>query len=321
MPARDTDIRTVTLVDIPLVLRLIEKSIILDCEVSVTRDTSGTQGSISSLLLPQRGTHTMVARSDKQQVVGQFRLRPDAFHAQIVYLAPHLEADTEDTAWLHVLDAMAREAGKHSAHALLAEVDEDQPLFETLRTAGFAVYARQEIWRHEAGIALPDDLPERYLTEATADDEIGILSLLGAIVPGLVQPFAMPPAEMSGLIYRVDERIEAYFAYSEGKNGIFVIPYLHPDILPEAESVIAAALRLIPRAGKLPIYLRVRRYQDWISSALEDLQFTSVLRQALMVRHIAAGVRHAEFAPLSHQLEHATRPVKPNRYVDVVPTP
>jgi hypothetical protein len=313
MSENAVDIRTVTLVDIPLVLRLTEKNILLDCEASTTGDTNG---SISSLILPGRGgVHTLIARSDKQSVAGQFRMRSADAHAQIVYMAPALEVDGDDTTWLHMLDAMTREAGKHGAHALLAEIEETAPLFETLRTAGFAVYARQEVWKREAG-NYSFTQPVRHLTQATDDDEGGIWSLLASIVPGLVQPFALPDTDMPSLIYRVDDRVEAYFAFSEGKNGIYVMPYLHPDILPDATAVIESALRLIPRAGKLPVYFCVRRYQDWMISALEDLQFDRTMRQALMVRHIAAGVRHPEFAPLPLQLENATHTIKPNPYTD-----
>lgn len=314
MSENAVDIRTVTLVDIPLVLRLIEKNILLDCEASTTGDTTG---SLSSLILPGRGgVHSLIARSDKQSVAGQFRMRSDDAHAQIVYMAPAPELDGDDTTWLHMLDAMTREAGKHGAHALLAEIEESAPLFETLRTAGFAVYARQEVWKRAAG-HYSFNQPVRHLTQATEDDESGIWSLLASIVPGLVQPFALPDTDMPSLIYRVDDRVEAYFAFSEGRNGIYVMPYLHPDILPDATAVIESALRLIPRAGRLPVYFCVRRYQDWMISALEDLHFGRTARQALMVRHIAAGVRHPEFAPLTLQLENATHTIKPNPYLDM----
>lgn len=314
MPSRDTDIRAVTLVDIPLVRRLEEKSIILDCELNVTGDQ---HGALSTLLL-QREVTTLVARSDKQQAAGQFRMRADDAHARLVYLAPAPDAMTDDTALLHVLDAMAREAGKQGAHALIAEVEESSPLFETMRTAGFAVYARQDIWRHEP-ITTPasPDLP--LLSFATDDDENGILALFGAIVPGLVQPFALPAPDMDRLIYRTGDRIDACVIHSEGKNGIYVMPYIHPDLLSEASLILEAALRMIPRSSRLPIYICVRRYQDWIASALLDLHGTPVLQQALMIRHIAAGVRHPEFAPLPAGLESITRPVRPHRYHEGLP--
>ena len=47
---------------------------------------------------------------------------------------------------------------------------------------------------------------------------------------------------MEGLVYRKDGRIEAYIAYSEGKHGVYLIPYLHPDVLSEASDIITAAV-------------------------------------------------------------------------------
>jgi hypothetical protein len=307
MPARDTDIRAVKLVDLPMMRRLVDKCIVLDSELILTRESNGL---ISSLLLPQRGVYTLVARNDKQQVAGQFRLKHDDTHARIVYLAPCMNADSDDTTWLHVLDAMAREAGKLGAHALIGELEESSPLFETMRTAGYAVYVRQEIWRREAGTPFAD-VPPFELTQATDDDVLGVNALFSSTVPSLVQQYAAPPSEMPGLVYRMDGRVCAYIAYSEGKHGIYLIPYLDPKVLPEADILLESALRMIPRTAKVPVYIAVRRYQDWVSNALMDLGFQVHLQQAVMVKHISAGVRHAQFAPLHAQLEEATRPIRP----------
>jgi hypothetical protein len=312
MPARDIDIRAVKLVDLPLLRRMVDRCTILDSELVLTRDGS----LMSSLILPQRGLYTLVARSDKQQVFGQFRLKSDEPHARIVYLAPSLDEAEDDTTWLHMLDAMAREAGKHGAHALVAELEESSPLFETMRTAGYAVYARQEIWRRDADTPFTDITPVE-LTTATDDDALAIHALFATTVPSLVQQFAAPPAEMAGLIYRIDGKMRGYIAYSEGKHGIYLIPYLDPAFLSDAAVIIESALRMIPRAARLPVYIAVRRYQDWMTNALIDLGFLLHLQQAVMVKHISAGVRHAQFAPLHVQLEEATRPVRPpgNGYV------
>lgn len=308
MPTHDTDTRAASLVDIPLVRRLIDQGTVLDSELEFTRDLNGAL--VSSILLPQRNLYTLVTRSDKQQLVCQFRIRPDDPNAHIMYIAPRLAPEGDDTVWLHALDAMAREAGRHNAHALLAEVDENGPLFETLRTAGYAVYARQEIWLRPVGDYPSYGVPVE-LTEETEADALSVQSLLTTTVPSLVQQYASPNAEMMGLVYRREDRVDAYIAYSEGKHGIFVIPYLHPDILSEAPAIIDAALNSIPRTNKLPIFVCVRRYQDWIMEALAELRFEPVAQQAVMVKHLTAGVRYANFASLQHQLEQVPSSAKP----------
>lgn len=317
MPLRDTETRHVTLVDIPLVRRLADDCTVLDSEMCFTRDVTGPNGTlISSILLPQRGWHTLISRSDTDQVVGQFRLRHDEPHAHIVYVAPGLDYQA-DTAWLHVLDAMAREAGRQGAHAIIAEVNENEPLFETMRNAGYAVYARQEVWQR-----LPDHVMTYTnaveLREATADDEFEVQSLLTSTVPSLVQQYAAPPSDMDGLVYRPVERIEAYIAVAEGRHGVYMIPYLHPDTMSVAPAIFRAALRQIDRARKVPVYVSVRRYQDWIVEALAETGFHPITNQAVMVKHITAGVRHATFRSLESQLERVPSAAKPPTLSGVV---
>ncbi len=144
--------RSVKLVDLPLMTRLLENSIMLNSEQAFTGGMDiNSPALLSSFLLRHRGTHTLLARAGKQTVVGQFRLRPDRHQAQIIYVAPGPEFGEDNTAWLHILDAMTAEAGRRGAHTLTAEVDEHLNLFETMRVADFSIYARQEIWQHAPG--------------------------------------------------------------------------------------------------------------------------------------------------------------------------
>lgn len=299
---RGYDVHTAKLVDIPLVRRLAEKGIMLDSELCYTRDAGGNI-LFSSILLPQRGLYTLVGRAGKQQVMGQFRLKSDDHLAQIIYVAPPLEPEMLDTAWLAVMDAMAYEAGRRGAHILTAEVDEGSPLFVTMRQTGFAVYARQEIWRR--GVT-DEPLPESQLTgdlaEETDDDQMDIQLLYSNIVPRLVQAITVPSRDSKGLVYRKGNRVQAYIAVSEGKNGVYLMPYMHPDVLGrEATAIIAGVIAQSARAERVPVYVCVRRYQDWLTESLSYMGFEAWTQQAVMVRHIAAGVRQTNFAPLVHK--------------------
>ncbi len=311
MSSRDTDARPVGLVDIPLVMRLTDASVVLDSALAFTRDVRGPNGALlTSILLPQRGLHTLLARSDKQQVIGQFRVKNDEPRAQIIYVAPGLEQGQDDTAWLQIFDAMTREAGKHNVHALIAEIEEDSTLFETMRTAGFAVYARQQIWRrlpHAYQHPTGNLLEVRKKTEA---DFTSIQSLFATTVPSLLQQIVIPDDDDDGLVYRKNNRVEAYFTLIEGRNGIYLIPYLHDDISSEAPDIFAAVLRALnQRIDKVPLYMCVRRYQDWFTMSLRVLGFEPGPRQAVMVRHLTAGVRHARFKSVEADLQ--ANPVKP----------
>jgi hypothetical protein len=311
MPVHDTaETRAVTLVDIPLVRRLTESGTVLDSELCYTHNSLQQSPRLFTLLLPYRGVHTLVTRADNHQVVGQFRLQQDAAYAHIAYIAPALEADAEDTAWLHILDAMAAEAGKRGAHMLTAEVDENAPLLKTMRTASYAIYARQEIWQRLPGLQY-EPLEPVEVQPTTEADLSGIHLLYGNIVPRLVQPITEIPGEGEGFVYRKDERVEGYVGVIEGKAGVYLTPYLHPDVFSDEAAILTAVIQKIDRCNRLPVYVRIRRYQDWLDDALNELGFELHARQAVMVKHIAAGVRSAAFTPLSQRLESVPSPAKP----------
>lgn len=282
------------LLDLPLMLRLKQNAIVLHSELGLTEDARGQNSALLSSIVFPRGLHTLVARVDDKNVVGQFRHRPGETNAHIVYLAPTLDDDEDDTIWLHMLDAMAEQAGRNGAHALVGEVETSHRLFETMRRAGCAVYSRQVIWRHGPIDAAMQPV-SLALSEETEDDQNGIAALLGSTIPRILQTVMGPSTDMAGLVYRVDGRIEAYLAYSEGKHGVYLMPYLHPEVLSVAREIIAAALRQIERCRKLPIYICVRGYQGWLENAMLDLGFDPWLEQAVMVKHLTAGVRQASF--------------------------
>ncbi|MGJ3237524.1 MAG: hypothetical protein ACFE0Q_02350 [Anaerolineae bacterium] len=295
-----TDTRTMTLIDLPLIRRLTANGTMLDSELGLTRDARGPHSLLLSSLLFPRGVYTLVSRSANQQVVGQFRYRPDDLNAHIVYIAPSLDEDIEDTVWLHILDAMSREAGKHGAHALIAEVETSSHLFETLRTARFSTYSRQIIWRHDAVDMSPEDCVID-LDEEINSDQIGIMSLIHHTVPPILQQVAAPPSDMDGMVYRHDGRIEAYIGISEGSNGVYLLPFIHPNAMSQADEIIRGVIARVDRCAKLPIYVCVRSYQDWLNPIFEDLGFEEWVEQAVMVKQIAAGIRYPEFAKVTVQ--------------------
>ena len=296
--ALQTDTHSMKLLDLPLMLRLKQNAVVLHSELGLTEDARGRNSALLSSIVFPRGLHTLLAHVDDKNVVGQFRYRPGESNAHIVYLAPTLEDNEDDSAWLHMLDAMAEQAGKNGAHNLVGEVELSHRLFETMRRAGYAVYSRQVIWRHEPIVA---ELvcADVEITPESAEDQIGIAALLGCTIPRIMQAVMGPSADMAGLVYRKDGPVEAYVAYSEGKHGVYLLPFLHPEVLSEAPAIIAAALRKIERCRKLPVYVSVRGYQGWLENAMLDLGFKPWLEQAVMVKHLTAGVRQTSFAQVN----------------------
>jgi hypothetical protein len=303
-----TESRAITLTDLPLLRRLSGRGIVLDAETSATQDTHGVPASHLSSLLFNRGIYTYLARGDHFEAVGQFRYKADDVNAHILALAPGLD-EVPEQAWLVLLDRMAREAGKLGAHSLIAEVDARHRLFETFRQARFACYVRQTIWRHDP-VNARSLVP---LAEETGNDQIGIMSLICHTVPTLQQAVAAPGSESQGLVYRANHQVEAYFALSEGRSGVYIVPYIHPDVQPYAADILESAVARASAASRLPVYVCVRSYQAWMDTTLHRLSFIPVVEQAVMVRQIAAGVRHIAFTRgrLNGKLEPAHRVTPP----------
>lgn len=298
MTTPPVETHTAGLIDLPLLRRLVEQAVSLDNETAFTTDT---RSSVGSILLPARGNVTVIARAQQVPVVGQIRIRYDEPNAHLVYIAPNPDVSADDTVWLHAFDALVREAGKLHAHSLVAEVEEDSPLFEIMRSAGFGVYSRQQLWQRRG---MYSAMPSRFkLHEEGQHDLMGVQSLLTGCIPQLVLPFAMPPGDMPRLVYRQDGHVLGYVAYSSGKRGVYVLAYLHNDVIPDASHILDAALQMISPAPNCPITFCVRRFQDWLATPMERLGFTPGAQQALMVKHIAAGVRQTNFETLVDKLE------------------
>jgi hypothetical protein len=297
--ARESEARAVSLVDLPIIRRLSSQATVLESAIEYTQGVNEPNTStLTNLLLPNRSVHTLIVKADKQQVVGQFRLRDDEQNAHVVYLAPVLKQGMEDTAWLHMLDTMAREAGQRDAHALIAEVREDSCLFETMRTTGFAVYSRRQIWQRLPNVGpIPHDNGLVVVPEST-DDLPGVHSLIAQIVPPLMQPFVMPDGHAEGWVHRKNGQITAYIAVTSGRLGIYFMPFIHPDAMDDTTHIIASLMRQIPKADRLPVAVCVGRYLDWMGTTLERMHFEPASRQAVMVRHMTAGVRQAEWKPV-----------------------
>ena len=311
-----SDAHAMKLLDLPLMLRLQQNAVVLHSELGLTEDARVQSSALLSSIGFPRGLHTLVAQPEGKDVVGQFRYRPGDTNAHIVYLAPTLDETEDDSIWLRMLDAMAEQAGRNGAQTLVGEVEVSHRLFETMRRAGYAVYSRQVIWRHGPITGAPAPAGATVSAE-TEDDQIGIAALLGSTIPRILQTVMGPSTDATGLVYRKDGRIEAYLAYSEGRHGVYLMPYLHPEVLDEAPDIVAAGLRQIDRCRRLPIYVCVRGYQGWLENAMRDLGFAPSLEQAVMVKHLTAGVRQASFESVKLATSGGQKPAATLRMVSV----
>ena len=128
------------------------------------------------------------------------------------------------------------------AFHLLGEVDELSPAFESMRRAGFSVYAWQRIW--ELPLDSANGKGPSPWQPVDAECEQAVRSLFQVVVPPLVQSAEpLPNRRLRGLIYRKGTDILAYVEGAFGPRGIYLYPLVHPDL-----DDVAGLLRTLPQA-------------------------------------------------------------------------
>lgn len=303
-----------TLADFPHVMRLASEGMVLDTRLHITHGSANL--ALLASMMPHNSRHTLVARFGTHRAVGQFYMLPDKPSAQVVYLAPCLQPTDDDSAWLLVLDAMVREAGRRGANTLMAEMDENSPMFVTLRQSGFAVYARQQLYVLPKAAKL---LPTGALVDvqpATDADAVNVMLLYNRTVPSLIQQVANPPTP-EGFVYYEQGTLMGFVSVTEGRDGIYLQPYIDHRAHAIAGRFLARVAALVAGKHKRSVTVSVRRYQGWIAADLEALGFQCTAHQAVMVRHIAAGIHTRGLHTLSRAYSASHPPRKTERIPEV----
>jgi hypothetical protein len=304
--------------DLPLLYRYRQRGIFLDSALALTR---------GSMLVPVRallsyfasaaGVFTYLCdRGDHKEspLLGQVMHSSGSSSARLSYLAP--ETMLESANFPLMLDQVAYRIGARGAFHVLAEVDDGLIAFEALRQAGFAIYARQNIW-----VLWGKPTGETKQTDWRLCDESdlpGVHVLYNDLVPGLVQQIEPPPKNRArGLVYRQEREVKAYVELKYGMRGIWVQPYVHPDAEGFAER-LANLLENLPNRRSRPVYLCVRSYQSWLESAVQETGAEALVRQAVMVRHLAVTKKAAEAYKLPAMNGSQAEPTAPFARIKVV---
>jgi hypothetical protein len=241
---------------------------------------------------PRNGSF-IAAFQNKQKsprLYGQVRHVPGDRTAHLMFLLA--TGDGDQDGMLNLVDGLTYQAGEWGTHRILAEVQEQDRVFEVLRRCGFVVYAWQRIYR----LPFVEDRskPAAALWQfATSSDEIGIRSLFQSLVPPLVQT-AEPLAthRLRGLITQQEGEIKAFVETIFGPEGIFLRPLIHPSLTNVAGLLDNLKYNLYPLLGR-PVYLVVRSYHAWLEETLEEQGDCFTSRQALMVKHLSVTQRAA----------------------------
>lgn len=280
--------------DLTLLYRYRRRGIYLDSALALTRGSAHVPaGALTSYLAPATGIFTYLCdQGDHKEapLLGQVIHSSGSSFARLSFLAP--ESMLESASLQLMLDQIAYRIGARGAFHVLAEVDDGLMAFEALRQAGFGIYARQRIWELRGMPA--GDVRETDWRLYRRRDLAEMTVLYNDLVPGLVQQFEPPPKTRTrGLIYRQNGEVKAFVELKYGRQGIWAQPYVHPDTEDFAGRLVKLLEYLPNRRGR-PVYLCVRSYQSWLEQAVEETGAEELVRQAVMVRHLAVTKKVAE---------------------------
>jgi hypothetical protein len=265
-----------------------------DSQLAYTRGAHALQHALLDPLIPGKSAITLVSRRGDVDAVGQCTRRNDRTIARLTFIGPTEVLDHDGG--LELLEALAFAAGESGAHNLVAEVDEGSAAFDRLRQAGFAIYARQRIWRLDPESDDRSKANQAVWRVEKDADKIAAQSLYLNIVPGLVQQVEPPPTRAGhNLVYYRDGELLGYLDLERGSLGIWVQAFSHPAV-EDFYNLLAAFLRDV--SANRPVYACVRSYQSWMGGPLERLRFEPAADQAVMVKRLAAQVRKPATSPL-----------------------
>jgi hypothetical protein len=188
--------------DLPALRRYRDQSVFLNSALVLTRGPSLLTRALLSSLAPGAGIITAVSVENNnvdQVVIGQTMHTSGEQCAHLTFLTP--EAALELSHLSPLLEYISVQAIERGAFRILAEANEDSQAFESLRQAGFAIYARQRVWCIAENI--PGDFTPGAWHPAADRDLIPVRSLYNNLIPGLVQQAEPFPAErLRGVVYR-----------------------------------------------------------------------------------------------------------------------
>jgi hypothetical protein len=284
--------------DLLLLRRYRQRGLFLDSALAFTRGTVVVPtGALLAYLAPATGLFTYLGEADSQveeHLVGQVQHSAGTQFARLTFLAPQTSVQSANLPLL--FDYISVEIGQRGAFHLLAEAEEGSQAFYALHQSGFAIYARQRIWRLEGE---PQGQAEPAAWRVCApQDTLRVRSLYSDLVPGLVQQVEPLPRErLRGMVCIQQGEIAAYVELRYGPAGIWAQPFVHPDAQDISGRLVHLLQTLPNRRGRM-VYLCVRSYQSWLEPAIQELGAQPGQSQAVMVRHLAVSRKAVQTRPL-----------------------
>jgi hypothetical protein len=284
-------IRSLDILDLPLIARYRNDALTLDSTRALTRGHPLGAAGLLAYVNPARHMYGAVANGNGNETAligGVIHTRGDTY-AKLLYLAPASRLD--HAALPGLVEHLVEQVGEWGAFHVIAEIDETSDAFPALRLAGFSVYAWQRMWDVSE---LSASTGANHWVRARSVNRPGLQSLYHQVVPQFIQPVEPLPKNLHGLI--CDGDVKCYVTLAEGVQGIVISPLIHPEAK-DVDEKLSSLLNCIPNRRGRSMYLCVRSYQAWLENALEDLGARPAPRQAVMVKHLARLIKDEQTVP------------------------
>jgi hypothetical protein len=255
--------------------------------------------SLTFILHEQRG-------EDRQQLgFLQARQPPAQPTMYIQRLTPPLDKDEDaHAAWNRMISYAVTAAGERGIQRIFACAGNGSPEMAVLSSAGFSVYAREDIYRLAAASPPQATAPGDIRPEQSTD-LVGINRLYAAITPHLVQLAESPNEDTStgwlcgpagwgqgeGFVLEDGTGIAGYGCLMSGRIGHWLHVLVHARAYDRSSDLLDYGLALLNYYPPRPVYCGVREYQGGVRVPLEECGFQMFSAQCRLVRHTMARVK------------------------------
>lgn len=287
--------------DVPILHRYRNRELYLSSIYVATRGTYIIPGILRAFVSPSSGVFTAVLYNEDKShapILGQIMPLSGEKIAHISFLAPKDGIENHNTRQL--LEHLCQKAGEFGNFYLIAEPEDQSPVFSVLRSAGFTTYARQRIWKYSQATQPEEQIiPWRLSVTQNYFDKT---TLYNNIVPGIVKQIEnLEDNPYHSLVHYTQDNLLGFVDLIYGYRGIWVHPIVHPDV-ENIESLLLGLIQSIPDRRNRPIHICVRTYQSWLEPALEQIGALATPLQAVMVKRLVVRNRVRNALPIQ-QLE------------------
>jgi hypothetical protein len=281
-------IRPLALLDLPYLHSFRDEAVGLDTARMLTRGNPLGAVGLLSYMNPSKHIYSAIANGEDDAVLGGITHRHDDTFAKLYYLAPSSQLDHPYLPDL--IENLSEQAGMWGAFHVLAEVDETNNAYTSLRQAGFSVYAWQRMWDVSD---ITEPVSGFAWTRVKSIHLPSVQSLYHQIVPPLLHP--VEPQAKAAVGWICNEGAKCYVSVAHGMYGVVLTPLIHPEATNVSEK-LSALISNLPDRRNRPVYICVRSYQAWLEPVLADLGARAAERQAVMVKHLVHMVKDAALA-------------------------